>query len=411
MLVGLPITNAEATPTNTTIYASSTNPNNCCPDCGRTGTKRDHTTRTIVDVPILGFPTALVITTPRYLCRSTSCARKIFTGGISCVEPGTKVTRRAVSWMLTQLATTKSSIASVAKSLGISWQLANTLIMSACQKLLDQDPHRFDHVRIIGVDEHKWKHTHKPGHPSDFVTVIVDLTPTVDGVGPARLLDVVPGRTKQVLAQWLQGRSNNFRNRVEVVTMDGFVGYASAVKQCLPDAVTIMDPFHVVQLCGEKLQACRRRLQQQLVGRRGRKDDVLYKNRRLLLTRRGLLSSKAYARLEQLWQAREEHVALQILWEVYQRVIAAYEEKCPARGKKLMMQVLELIHTAVPEGLEELAQLGRSLWRRRADIVAYFKVRASNGPVEAINGRLEFLRGVALGFRRSWSLCVAVFVA
>jgi transposase len=52
----------------------------------------------------------------------------------------------------------------------------------------------------------------------------------------------------------------------------------------------------------------------------------------------------------------------------------------------------------VPAGLEEIAQLGRTLWRRRADILA-FDHHASNGPTEAINGRLETLRRNALGFR------------
>ena len=50
-------------------------------------------------------------------------------------------------------------------------------------------------------------------------------------------------------------------------------------------------------------------------------------------------------------------------------------------------------------GSGELAQLGRTLHRRRADVLAYFEYRASNGPTEAINGRLEALRRHALGFR------------
>jgi transposase len=49
--------------------------------------------------------------------------------------------------------------------------------------------------------------------------------------------------------------------------------------------------------------------------------------------------------------------------------------------------------------LRELATLGRTLWRKRAAILAYFDTGASNGPIEAINGRLEDLRGIALGFR------------
>jgi transposase len=47
--------------------------------------------------------------------------------------------------------------------------------------------------------------------------------------------------------------------------------------------------------------------------------------------------------------------------------------------------------------LPELAQLGRSLWRGHREILAYFDVGASNGPVEAINGRPEHLRGHPLG--------------
>ena len=51
-----------------------------------------------------------------------------------------------------------------------------------------------------------------------------------------------------------------------------------------------------------------------------------------------------------------------------------------------------------PAGLEELAQLGRTLHRRRDDVLAHFTHRACNGPTEAINGRLEVRRN-ALGFR------------
>ena len=50
-------------------------------------------------------------------------------------------------------------------------------------------------------------------------------------------------------------------------------------------------------------------------------------------------------------------------------------------------------------GLEEIAQLGRTLWRRRDNILAFFDYHASKGPTEAINRRLEALRRNALGFR------------
>jgi len=71
----------------------------------------------------------------------------------------------------------------------------------------------------------------------------------------------------------------------------------------------------------------------------------------------------------------------------------------PWAGKLAMFKCLKRINCGLPKGLEELAQLGRSLWKRRTQILAYFDVGVCNGPVEAINGRLEHLRGVALGFR------------
>ena len=48
----------------------------------------------------------------------------------------------------------------------------------------------------------------------------------------------------------------------------------------------------------------------------------------------------------------------------------------------------------------ELRTLGRTLKKRAEDVLAYFdRPGTSNGPTEAVNGRLEHLRGSALGFR------------
>ncbi len=56
--------------------------------------------------------------------------------------------------------------------------------------------------------------------------------------------------------------------------------------------------------------------------------------------------------------------------------------------------------TVVPAALTEITTLGRTLKRRSGDVLAYFEHPGmSNGPTEAINGRLEHLRGTALGFR------------
>ena len=81
-------------------------------------------------------------------------------------------------------------------------------------------------------------------------------------------------------------------------------------------------------------------------------------------------------------------------------MIAAYRHENRRHGRELMARLIDSISTGVPKALVEITKLGRTLKKRAADVLAYFdRPSTSNGPTEAINGRLEHLRGSALGFR------------
>ena len=156
----------------------------------------------------------------------------------------------------------------------MSWNTANNAVLAEGKRVFIDDPGRFDGVTVIGVDEHVWRHTRRG---DKYVTVIIDLTAVRDGTGPARLLDMVEGRSKQAFARWLADRPQQWRDGVEVVAMDGFSGFKTATTEELPDAVAVMDPFHVVRLTGNALDECRRRVQLATCGHRGRKTDPLYR--------------------------------------------------------------------------------------------------------------------------------------
>ena len=252
-------------------------------------------------------------------------------------------------------------------------------------------------MRVIGVDEHVWRHT---PYGDKFVTVILDLTPIRDRSGPSRLLDMVPGRSKQVFKTWLASQPDTWRERIELVAMDGFTGFKSAAAEELPGARAVMDPFHVVHLAGNALDECRRRTGQELHHRRGRSTDPLYKARRVLHTRSCLLTLGQQYQILDLFSG-DEHVALEVTWSAYQNIINAYRDPNKNRGRALMQaEINTLTSTRVPRSLTELTTLGRTLKRRATDILAYFDhPHTSNGPTEAINGRLKHLRGSALGFR------------
>ncbi len=369
-----------------------------CPSCGQLGLLRDHVQRVLTDLPVVGHPTRLHLRLPRFTCDNDSCPVTVFRQRIGRVAaPKASTTRRTTRWILERLAFDKMSVAAVAKALDRSWDVVNSLALSTVRELAYNQPGHLDRVRVLGVDEHKWKHVRGQGDP-DFVTVIVDLTPVIDGTGPARLLDMVAGRSAAVLSTWLGARDQVFRDRIKIVSMDGFAGYHSAAKEALPQARTVMDPFHVVHLAAEKLTVCRQRVQQVTLGHRGRSGDPLYGIKRVLLTRHPLRTDRQNARLEAVF-ADEHHIDVEVTERVYQDLVAAYADQNRRAGKLAMFKVLTRIKSGVPKELAELAQLGRSLWKRRKEILAYFDTGASNGPVEAINGRLEHLRGIALGFR------------
>ncbi|WP_024476406.1 ISL3 family transposase [Arthrobacter sp. CAL618] len=369
-------------------------PDAWCNGCGTEGMPRDTVIRRLAHEPFGHRPTTLLVRVRRYQC--LGCRRVWRQDTSKAAPPRAKISHGGLRWALTGLVVDHLTVSRIAAGLGVSWSAANDAVLAEGKRRLIDDPHRFDGVTAIGVDEHVWRHSRKG---DKYVTVIIDLTPTRDKTGPARLLDMLEGRSKAVFKSWLQSRPQAWRDGIEVVAMDGFTGFKTAASEELPDAVPVMDPFHVARLAGNGLDRCRQRIQQATLGHRGRSGDPLYKARRTLHTGADLLTDKQNARLTAVF-ASEEHAEVEATWGIYQRIIAAYREPDKKKGKEMMRAVINSVTSGVPAALTEIRPLGRTLKQRTADVLAFFdRPGTSNGPTEAINGRLEHLRGSALGFR------------
>ena len=392
--LGLEVVGQRLEPDRAVLACRVIEPDQWCRRCGCEGAVRDTVTRWLAHEPFGWRPTTLEVRVRRYRC--IGCAHVWRQDTSAAAEPRSKLSRGALAWALRALVVGHLSVARVAEGLAVSWHTANTAVLAEGHRVLIDDPARFDGVAVIGVDEHVWRHTRRG---DKYVTVIIDLTPVRDGTGPARLLDMVPGRSKQAFATWLATRPAAFREGLEVVAMDGFTGFKTATTEELPEAVAVMDPFHVARLAGDALDRCRRRVQHDLHGHRGRAGDPLYRARRTLHTGADLLTDRQRARIEALF-AVEDHVEVEVTWGVYQAVIAAYRHPDRPTGRAMMTKLIAQVSHAVPAALSEITTLGRTLNKRAADVLAYFeRPGTSNGPTEAINGRLEHLRGTALGFR------------
>lgn len=104
------------------------------------------------------------------------------------------------------------------------------------------------------------------------------------------------------MIEWLGQRSPQFRDGIEFVAIDPAAVYASAIRTpgLLPNAVLVVDHFHLVKLGNDALTKVRRRVTWDLRDRRGRKRDPEWANRRRLPRARERLSNKSFTKM---WNA------------------------------------------------------------------------------------------------------------
>ena len=157
------------------------------------GPSRGTITRSLAHEPFGHRPTTLRVRVRRYRC--DHCGNRWREDTTAAAPQRAKLSRGGMRWALEALVIDHLSVARVAAGLGVAWHTANDAVLAEGKRLLIDDPSRFDGVKVIGVDEHVWRHTRRG---DKYVTVIIDLTPARDGTGPARLLDMVEGRSKAV---------------------------------------------------------------------------------------------------------------------------------------------------------------------------------------------------------------------
>jgi transposase len=197
-------------------------------------------------------------------------------------------------------------------------------------------------------------------------------------------------------ADWLKDRGPGFTAGIKTAALDPFRGYANAIRDEVPEAITVLDAFHVVKLGSAMVDEVRRRVQQDTLGHRGRKGDPLYGIRRTLQIGAEHLSRKQSARLDAKLNAGDPDHEVTLAWQCYRKLRNIYRAR-PERGRELVNVVIASFPSCP---ILEVARLGRTLKQWKTAILAYFDTNgASNCPTEAINGVIETTRRIARGFR------------
>jgi transposase len=293
------------------------------------------------------------------------------------------MTDRAGRWVTAQVGRLGRPVAEVARELGCDWHTVNDAVMAYGTPLID-DPERIGEVPALGLDETLFAHRGR-WRAQVWCTSIVDVS-----AQHTQLLDVVPGRSAAGPSAWLEARDQHWRDQIRFGVLDLSGPYRKTFDDTLPDATQVADPFHLIKLANQKLDECRRRVQNETFGHRGRKDDPLYRARRLLTKAHERLDDRGRAKLVGLLGAGDPHGEVRDTWYAKEVIRSIYDQF-------VTQLVNDLQDRSYPI---EVNSLGRTIERWHTQIVAWHKSFVSNGPTEAINNLIKRIKRIGFGFRR-----------
>jgi transposase len=359
-----------------------------CPSCGVVAQIKERVRVSYCDLPVYGIASTLVWHKRRFVCRDVDCDTKTWSEVDDRIAaPRMTLTDRAGRFATKAVGQAGRSVNEVAEELGCDWHTVNDAVLAYGTALIEH-PERFDDVTALGLDETAFVRL-APYFRTNFITSIVD-------VGCGQLLDIVPGRGGQGTSDWLQSKSEDWRASITHGTLDLSSAYRKVFTDELPHVTLVADPFHVVKLATSKLDEVRRRVQNETLGHRGRKDDPLYRGRRLLAMAEERLSEDGKTKLLSLLEAGDPKGEVTTAWHAKEAVRELYSHQ----DQPLALRWLDELAADLADGIRpaEVRSLGRTLKRWRSEITAWHACHFTNGPTEAINNLIKRVKRVAFGF-------------
>jgi transposase len=364
-----------------------------CAGCRSRAWVKDRPLVELVDLPCFGRPARLVWRKHRWSCPASSCPIGSWTTEEPAVAPPrAAMTDRAGRWATVQVGREGRTVAEVARELGCDWHTVNGAVMAYGAALLAADVDRIGEVDALGLDETLFARLGR-WRIQAWCTSLVDVTP-----GSVQLLDVVPGRSAASASAWIDAQPEPWRQAVRYGVLDLSGPYRKTFEDSLGHVIQVADPFHLIRLANQCLDECRRRVQNETLGHRGRKDDPLYRARRLLTKAHERLDDRGETKLIGLLTAGDPRGEVRTAWHAKEVIRSIYDiDDADLAGEFVDQLGIDLQDDDCPP---EVQTLGRTLRRWRDQIVAWHRARVTNGPTEAMNNLIKRIKRVGFGFRR-----------
>jgi transposase len=210
-------------------------PTTVCPRCAMPSSSvHSRYQRQLTDLPWGSRAVRIRLTVRKFVCRNPRCARRIFTERLLdlTVPYARSTTRLAAVLRAIGITLGGKAGARLASRLGVTTS-PTTVLRLVRGSPLPQVPA----LQVVGVDEWAWRRGHRYG------TILVNLA-------NHRVVDLLPDRSATSVAAWLAQHPT-----ITVVCRDRSDLYADGIRRGAPEAVHVVDRFHLVQNLRQALEA------------------------------------------------------------------------------------------------------------------------------------------------------------
>lgn len=359
-----------------------------CSRCGIRAESHDRRPVEVRDLACFGRPVRLRVLKRRWRCVEEDCAAKTWTETHPALPSRQVMTHRAGFEAARQVGELARPVSRVADEFGVCWDTVMAAVVAHGTPLVD-DPNRVGEVTQLGVDETSFLKANR-SHPTIYATGLVD---TQAGV----LIDMVRGNSAADLREWCADQPAEWLGGIGTVSIDLTDSYRSGLSPHLDHVLRVADPFHVVRVANRCLDKVRRRVQQETLGRRGHKDDPLYRIRKLLLTGDERLDDRGQKRMLLGLRAGDPYDEVAGAWLAKESVRDVYLTDDVADAAVLLDKTIK---GCIQDDVTEIQSLGRTLQRWRTEILNHHTTGASNGPTEGLNLVIKKVKRAGHGFRR-----------
>ena len=359
-----------------------------CPDCFRLPVVKERPVVRLIDRPAFDRPVVILWRKYRMVCSNTDCPVQSWTvHDPRIASTRSSLTTRCARWVTREVGKGRS-IAELAAELRCGWSVVEEAMSIYGQALLDADRRRVGTCEAVGLDETLFVRQ-GPKRIRKYCTTIAD-------VRSGKVIDVVESRDFTDVAGWINRQPDDWKRRIRFGTLDMSNTYRAIFREMLGHVTRVADPYHVVQLANRALDEIRRRVQNEQLGHRGRKNDPLYKIRKLLLSAKERLDEVAAQRLESQMALGDPDGEVGLGYLAKERLRDFYKVATDEARELFDTIIEECSKRSMPP---ELQKLSRSLRNWREEITNWHEARVSNGPTEALNNLIKRVKRAGFGFR------------